>query len=50
MRYVYISARDEDPDPLIFGLPDPDPLLFSPDRDPTCNNVYIKLFSNIYDI
>ena len=28
-------SRDEDPDPLIFGLPDP---------DPTCNNRYIELF------
>ena len=39
------NTRDEDPDPLIFGLPEP--LLFStdPDPDPTCNNGYIKLFS-----
>ena len=39
------SGRDEDPDPLIFGVSDPDPLLFSSDPDPTCNNGYIKLFS-----
>ena len=37
-RWIHIvSIRDEDPDPLIFGLPDP---------DPTCNNGYIKLFSS----
>ena len=37
-------ARDEDPDPVIFGPPDP--VLFStdPDPDPTCNNGFIKLF------
>ena len=43
-----LKIRDEDPDPLIFGLPDPDPLLFLTDPDPdlTCNNGYIKLFSS----
>ena len=39
-----LISRDEDPDPLIFGLQDPDPLLFS--SDPTSNNGYIKLYSS----
>ena len=39
LTYLYnmmLLGKDEDPDPLIFGLPDP---------DTTCNNGYIKLFS-----
>ena len=35
-----INCSGEDPDPVIFDLPDP--VLFWP--DPTCNNAYIKLF------
>ena len=35
---LLLLDRDDDPDPLIFGLLDPDPLLFSSDLDPTCNN------------
>ena len=38
------NVRNEDPDPVIFGLPDP--VLFSFDPDPTCNNGFIKLFSS----
>ena len=39
---VDVSAKDEDPDPVIFAPPDP--VLFSTDPDPTCNNGFIKLF------
>ena len=44
-----VKNRDEDPDPLSFGLADPDPRLFSSDPDDlnsTCNNGYMKLFSS----
>ena len=37
-----IFARDEDPDPFIFGPPDP--VLFSLDPDPTCSNGFMILF------
>ena len=37
-----LPARDEDPDPVIFGPRDP--VLFSTDPDPTYNNGFIKLF------
>ena len=46
------KSRDEDPDPVIFRLPDP--ILFSlhpdPDHDSTCDNGYIIfiLAQNIY--
>ena len=46
------KSRDEDPDPVIFRLPDP--ILFSlhpdPDHDSTCDNGYIIfiLEQNIY--
>ena len=32
--------------PLIFGPPEPDPLLTSLELDPTCNKVFINLFSS----
>ena len=38
--------RDEDPDPLIFVMPDSDPDLsiFLSDPGPTCNNGYLNYF------
>ena len=42
LRNLSPEPSGEDPDPVIFGLPDP--LLFLPDSDPTCNNVYICHF------
>ena len=41
-----MRIRIEDPDPLIFGLPDQLKKVTDPDPDPTCNNGYIKLFSS----
>ena len=44
---IYISSSesgfcsDEDPDPMIFGLPNSDQILISSDPDPTCNSGYI---------
>ena len=40
--HLYSLSSDENPDPMIFGMPDPDPLLFSPDPDMTFNGNMIN--------
>ena len=38
-----VGCSAEDPDPVIFGMSDPYPVLFSPESDPTCNNIYLYI-------
>ena len=43
-----LVIRDENPDPVIFGLPDPVLFSIDPDPDTTCNKIYISIMNKIW--